>query len=124
MTTQDPRHTPTADFVSALEREVLRAYRSEVATTVSPLQPRTRWREHWRVAAALIIGLGLGVGSQLALLRVRDDLGCSHVASRALGGEGGAPHPRARKSGFFEWFEAKKQAINAREEHASADTTI
>jgi hypothetical protein len=37
---------------------------------------------------------------------------------------GWSAHPRARKSGFFACFEAKKQAINAREEHASADRAI
>jgi hypothetical protein len=33
-------------------------------------------------------------------------------------------HPRARKSGFFACFEANKEAIKAREEHADADTAI
>jgi hypothetical protein len=71
MTAHDP-HAPRADFVAALEREVLRAYRAEAPATVIELPPRRRWREQWRVAAALIIGLAFGTGAQMASAQVQD----------------------------------------------------
>lgn len=71
MNTQDNRHTPTADFVSSLEREVLRAYRDEAPATPLRLPPKRRWLEQWRVAAALVIGLAFGAGAQLASAQVQ-----------------------------------------------------
>lgn len=71
MTTQD-LHVPRAEFITALEREVLRAYRAEVPATALPLPPRRRWQDHWRVAAALIIGLAFGTGAQMASAQVQD----------------------------------------------------
>lgn len=70
MTAHDP-HAPRADFVAALEREVLRAYRADAPTIPLHAPPRRRWREHWRVAAALIIGLAFGTGAQMASAQVQ-----------------------------------------------------
>ncbi len=70
MNAHDP-HVPRADFVSALEREVLRAYR-DAAPAPLLIPGRGRWRDRWKIAAALIIGLGLGTGAQLASAQVQD----------------------------------------------------
>jgi hypothetical protein len=72
MSTPDNRHIPDAHFVASLEREVLRTYRAESPGMAIGLTPRPRWREQWRVAAALIIGLAFGTGAQMASAQVQD----------------------------------------------------
>ncbi|MES2304596.1 MAG: hypothetical protein V4558_03775 [Gemmatimonadota bacterium] len=71
MSATEDRHTPTPEFVGELEQELLRAYRRDGATSgVVVLRPR--WRERFRVAAMIAVGIAFGIGAQFASAQVRE----------------------------------------------------
>jgi hypothetical protein len=62
-------HHPSPEFVAALEREVLGNWHAATGRAVPAT--RTRWRERFRMAAVLAIGLIGGFGAQLASAQVQ-----------------------------------------------------
>lgn len=70
MTATDPRHTPRNEFVAALEQEIVRAWRADAPAIPLHATP-PRGRDRWRIAAAMVLGLLVGAGSQLAMAQVQ-----------------------------------------------------
>lgn len=81
MMSSEDRHTPRAEFIAALEQDLLRAHRALAPQALSltrsaarepaaPRHPRA-WGRRARGAALLAIGLVLGVGTQIASAQVQ-----------------------------------------------------
>ena len=70
MNTELASHTPTPEFRDRLEGDLIRALRQE-ARTGARRPALLRW-QRLKQAAVLVVGLVLGVGTQLASAQVRD----------------------------------------------------
>jgi hypothetical protein len=70
MNATDSRHAPRRECVAALEQEIVRAWRADAPGIPLHAAPRRR-RDRWRIAAAMVFGLLVGAGSQLAMAQVQ-----------------------------------------------------